>query len=294
MDQYGSIVTAKVTDENQEYYFAQYQGKTYAVNKQELAADERLEIGEAIEGMIYEDKDKQAILQVNLPDIRPGYYGWGQVVAVRTDLGVFVDVGLINKEVVVSLDDLPDSKDHWPRKGDRVYLTYTIDRKNRFWGQLASQEDLMAITKSAPPRLMNQDVVATITHLKIEGVQLITQEGFRAFIHESEWILAPRLGQEVAARVIKVQPDGSLNLSMKPRAHEAIEDDATMILRLLTKSPQGFLPLHDKSDPEAIKMQLGISKAQFKRAVGSLLKNRQIRQVKGEGVYLLNDAEDQA
>ena len=294
MDQYGSIVTAKVTDENQGHYFAQYQGKTYAINKQELAEDERLEIGEAIEGMIYEDKDKQAILQVNLPDIRPGYYGWGQVVTVRTDLGVFVDVGLINKEVVVSLDDLPDLKDHWPRKGDRLYLTYTIDRKNRFWGQLASQEDLMTITKPAPPRLMNQDVVATITHLKIEGVQLITQEGFRSFIHESEWVLAPRLGQEVAARVIKVQPDGSLNLSMKPRAHEAIEDDATMILRLLSKSPQGFLPLHDKSDPEAIKAQLGISKAQFKRAVGSLLKNRQIRQVKGEGVYLLNDAEDQA
>ena len=102
-----------------------------------------------------------------------------------------------------------------------------------------------------------------------------------------------RLGQVVEGRVIEVHPDGRLNVSLRPRAHEAIEDDAKMILTLLEKMPTHQLQLHDKSNPQAIKDQLGISKGQFKRAVGNLLKLGLIKQNKGEGIELIkgNDNE---
>lgn len=77
-----------------------------------------------------------------------------------------------------------------------------------------------------------------------------------------------------------------MNLSLKPRAHEAISDDAQMILKVLEKTPDGFLALHDKSDPEDITSLLAISKGQFKRAVGSLMKERLVRQEKGKGIFL--------
>ncbi|MBG9979833.1 hypothetical protein HZY91_01100 [Facklamia sp. DSM 111018] len=287
MVQYGEIITAKITDENATHYFVQKNGQTFALAKDQTDG-EHYQLEEEIEGLIYEDMDHRPVIQINLPDIRPGFFGWGTITQVRKDLGVFVDIGLYNKDIVVSLDDLPDDRSHWPQKADCLYLTIMVDQKNRFWGQIANYEEIAKLFKPAPQRLMNQDVEARIFQLKLAGAQLITKEGYRAFVHESEWILPPRLGQKVQARVTKVHPDGSLNLSLKPRAHEAIEDDATMLLRLLDKSPNHFLPLHDKSDPEVIKSYLGISKGQFKRAVGSLLKDKKIRQEKEKGLYLID------
>ncbi len=60
---------------------------------------------------------------------------------VRKDLGVFVDTGLPDKQIVVSLDILPEIKDLWPKKGDRLYIRLDVDKKDRIWGILAYQED---------------------------------------------------------------------------------------------------------------------------------------------------------
>ncbi len=43
-------------------------------------------------------------------------FGWGTVTDVRKDLGVFVDTGLPDKQIVVSLDILPEIKELWPKK----------------------------------------------------------------------------------------------------------------------------------------------------------------------------------
>ncbi len=48
----------------------------------------------------------------------------------------------------------------------------------------------------------------------------------------------------------------------------------------------GFLPVHDKSDPEEIKDLLQMSKKSFKKAIGSLYKERQI-EIKEDGIHLL-------
>lgn len=289
MLQYGTIVTATVTDESETEYYAQHQGITFAISKEQL--EDPLTHGEEVEGMIYETKDNKKVLQLDLPDIRPGYYGWGTAVNSRHDLGVFVNVGMLDKEVVVSLDDLPLESRSWPKANDQVYLTYSVDERNRFWGHMADAEKIAELFRKAPSRLKNQDITATVFQLKPAGSLVITPEGYSGFIHESERAVEPRLGQVVEARVIGVRTDGGLNLSMNPRAHEAIDDDAKMLMALLEKLPDHFLPLHDKSDPDEIRLQLGISKAQFKRAVGNLMKHRLIKQDKGQGITLLNDGE---
>jgi predicted RNA-binding protein (virulence factor B family) len=64
-----------------------------------------------------------------------------------------------------------------------------------------------------------------------------------------------------------------------------MKDDAVMLLEIL-KLNGGFLPLHDKSHPGAIKHHLHMSKKAFKRAVGQLLKARKIEQT-ARGLRLL-------
>ena len=54
-----------------------------------------------------------------------------------------------------------------------------------------------------------------------------------------------------------------------------MNDDAEFIFRCL-ENEGGFLPFHDKSNPEAIKNRFHMSKNAFKRGIGRLMKEGKI------------------
>jgi len=83
------------------------------------------------------------------------------------------------------------------------------------------------------------------------------------------------VGEDITARVVKVHEDGRLVLSVREKAYLQIEKDAEAILDLL-ESYAGSLPFNDKAAPEVIKHETGMSKNEFKRAVGNLLKQGKI------------------
>lgn len=278
------IIEGKIIDYNQTDYTVEANGETYLVHKSQV---ETMQVGDSLTGFTYKDQQGSFRLSPSIPDVRPGHYGWGRVVSRMFGTGVFVDIGLYNKELAVSMDDLPDEVSQWPDTDDQLYLSMTRDKKNRLWGVLANRDEMVPLFKRAPDRLFNQDIEFRTYHTMQVGAQCISKEGYEVFVHESEWQNPPRLGELLQGRVIDVHLDGRLNASLKPRTHEVIDEDAAMIEAMLKRTPSGFLPLHDKSDPETIKNKLNISKKQFKRAVGSLMKEGRIRQVKGEGIYLL-------
>ena len=86
------------------------------------------------------------------------------------------------------------------------------------------------------------------------------------FIHPSERYAEPRLGQVLDARVIGFREvDRTLNLSLKPRSFEMLENDAQMILTYL-ESNGGFMTLNDKSSPDDIKATSVFQKVSLKKA----------------------------
>ena len=85
--------------------------------------------------------------------------------------------------------------------------------------------------------------------LKITGTHVITNDYQLGFIHPSEREVEPRLGEVVNARVIGVNDRGELNLSLKPRAFEAIGDDAQMILAALQHSQAHCYHIRIKVQP---------------------------------------------
>ena len=211
------------------------------------------------------------------------------MVKVNKSLGVFVDVGLPNKDVVLSLDELPTLTQLWPKVGDELMVALKVDVKGRLWATLATEEMFKQISLRATKKLQNRDVSARVYRLKLVGTYVITTDYQLGFIHPSERVDEPRLGQVLSARVIGVRDDGSLNLSLRPRAYEVISDDAQMILAALSHSLDHSLPFTDKSSPAEIKAYFGISKGQFKRAVGHLMKAGLVKQ--SEGKLLLNQTE---
>jgi len=285
----GEIITATVTDENDMDFFAQVDGVTYAIDKREL--EKPLKIGGKVTGFAYENDRHQLQITKNVPDVRLGHYAWGTVTDIRRDLGVFVDIGLPNKDLAVSLDELPTIKELWPQRGDKLMVTLRIDKKDRLWAELASGEVMQAIRVPAKPFMRNQNVKATVYRLKMVGTLVITEHYQLGFIHPSERNREPRLGEQVDVRVIGVREDGNLNLSMRPRNIEVLGEDAQMILTLLERSATHTLPFNDKSEPKAITRYFGMSKSQFKRAVGTLYKQRKITQDE-DGLHLVESEEN--
>ncbi|MBZ2404886.1 CvfB family protein [Liquorilactobacillus hordei] len=278
----GHIIEARVTDQNDDLYFLQYEGTTFRLDKKEVEAE--LVKGALVSGFAYENEDHEMQITKKIPTTQIGRYAFGEVVASRRDLGVFVDIGLPNKDVAVSLDELPELTNLWPKKGDSLMIALRVDVKGRLWGTIASEEIFKGISGKADTSMKNKNVEAIAYRLKMAGTHVITSDFELGFIHPSERDREPRLGEHLNARVIGVRPDGTLNLSLRRRAYEAISDDAQMILAALQHS-EGVLNYTDKSTPEDIKDYFGISKGQFKRAVGHLMKAGLVKQTDGK-MYL--------
>ena len=65
------------------------------------------------------------------------------------------------------------------------------------------------------------------------------------------------------------------------------DKNSELILNYL-KNQQGFAPVHDKTDPKVISDLFGMSKGAFKKAIGSLYKQRVIS-IEKDGIRLLDD-----
>ena len=270
-----TYIVGLVTDENQDFYFVQKDGQTYALPKSEGEH----QLGQSVKGFAYSDMRQKLRLTTQEVTATREHFGWGTVTEVRKDLGVFVDTGLPDKEIVVSLDILPELKELWPKKGDRLYIRYEVDKKDRIWGILADMADFQRLARPAYNNMQNQNWPAIVYRLKLSGTFVyLPENNMLGFIHPSERYAEPRLGQVLDARVIGFREvDRTLNLSLKPRSFEMLENDAQMIVTYL-EANGGFMTLNDKSAPEDIKATFGISKGQFKKALGGLMKAGKIKQ----------------
>ncbi|MDR2464996.1 MAG: DNA-binding protein [Streptococcaceae bacterium] len=282
----GTTFTGVITDENEEFVFVQKNGRVYRLAKTEG----EFALGQSINGFAYSNTKGTLSFTTVIPKSRVGAYAFGEVTNVRRDLGVFVDIGLPDKEIVVSMDTLPEMRELWPKEGDRLKIALTVDKKDRIWGELAPEANFRTVARKADEKLKNHDVTGTVFRLKIVGTYLLTEDFHLGFIHPSERFREPRLGEKITGRVVGVRPDGILNISLKPRAYESIEPDALMLLTVLEKSAEGKIPFTDKSTPEEIKNTFGISKGQFKRAIGNLLKQNKIEQK--DGFTVLKESEN--
>lgn len=289
----GTVAKGKIIDENDNAYYVQIDGTTYELKKQELTQDEIPKIGDEIEGFIYDNKSHDREMTQFLPFAQPDQYGWGKVTEVRPGLGVFVDVGLPDKDVVVSMDDLPREKERWPRRDDRLLVRLETDYKDRIWAKLADENIFDQLAANFPNGMNNENVFGTVYASREIGTFVLTNDYYLGFVHESQMPRPMRLGEQFKGRVIGISQYGRLNLSTLPRAFEEIDDDAQMILMSLRRRETKTLPFYDKSDAQDIKRYFGISKSAFKRALGHLLKAGLIEEDKTAGtITLIKDPEE--
>lgn len=242
------------------------------LNQSEVNESDVLEIGESYSFFVYPNRSGDLFATQNMPDITVGRYDFVRVLSTDRD-GARVDVGL-PREVLIPWEDLPKLKSLWPEKGDEVLCTLRIDRDRQMFAHLASETTVQQMfTPVHDDQFQNDMLTARPYRLLRVGTFLLTSEGHKIFVHESERQHEPRLGQEMSVRIIGHNDKGELNGSFLPLAHERLDDDGETIFQLLVEY-DGTLPFWDKSSPEAIKEVFNMSKGAFKRAIGHLYKQR--------------------
>lgn len=237
---------------------------------------EGAEIGDPVEVFLYKDSDDRLIATTQSPKITMGEIR-KLTVADTGKIGAFLDWGL-PKDLLLPFKEQTARVE----KGDSVLVALYVDKT----GRLCATMKVYAKLDKDSPYKKDDEVQGTVYELSDNfGVFVAVDNRYSALIPKREDFGKLRVGDQVTARVTKVHEDGKLDLSVRKKAFLQMDEDAQMLLKKL-KMSGGRLPFTDKSDAESIKIEFGLSKNAFKRAVGRLLKEQKIR-IGEKGIEIL-------
>lgn len=223
-------------------------------------------LGDEIEVFIYRDSKDRLIATTNRPLITLG--GVARLRVVQTGkIGAFLDWGL-EKDLLLPFKEQKKEV----KEGESCLAALYIDKS----GRLCATMNVYRYLRQDSPYKRDDRVTGTVYEISDNfGAFVAVDDIYSGLIAKKELYGNIRVGDTVAARVTDVKEDGRLNLSIREKAYLQIEKDAEKILQVID-SYDGALPFTDKASPETIKREMQMSKNEFKRAVGHLLKEKKI------------------
>lgn len=227
---------------------------------------ENCNIGDKIEVFLYKDSRDRLIATVNIPKLMVGEVGFLKVSQV-TKIGAFLDWGL-EKDILLPYKE----QTRKVREGEEVLAALYIDKSSRLAATMNVYEYLRKDSEYKKDDIVTGMIYQTSDNF---GVFVAVDNIYSALIPRKEVVGELRIGDTVQARVTGVKPDGKLDLSVREKAYLQIEKDAVKILQIID-SFDGVLPFTDRANPEVIKRETQMSKNEFKRAIGNLLKNGKV------------------
>lgn len=107
------------------------------------------------------------------------------------------------------------------------------------------------------------------------GYTVLINEAYEGLLYANEVFSDIEEGMKTTGYIKKIREDEKIDVALRPQGfRNVIDKDIDKVLSVL--EDKGFIPLTDKSSPEAIKFRLQMSKKAFKKAVGSLYKQKRI------------------
>lgn len=238
-----------------------------------------MEIGDEIEVFVYADSQDRLVATMEHPLLTAGQFGWLQVEAVN-EMGAFCDWGLMEKQLLV-----PFRNQAAPLKVGKSYIVYLYEDSlnQRLVG--STRVDSFLKSPAAGNLSEGEQVELLVRGFNDLGAMVIINHAFRGLLYESELFQNVRPGDQLTGYVKYIRPDNKVDVSLQPIGYASVEPNAARLLDALERA-DGFLPFHDKSDPDDIRQHFGISKKLFKKAVGSLYKQKRIV-IEEKGIRLL-------
>ena len=235
------------------------------------------ELDDELTVFVYLDQEERKVATTLEPLIYLNEFALLRV-SYTNKFGAFMNWGL-EKDLFV-----PFKEQARPMEKNKRYLIYMyLDEKT---GRLVGSSKLSQFLKNDELTVEEgEEVDLMVSHITELGINVIINGLHKGLMYTNEVYDDLRTGDRLKGYVKAIRPDNKIDVSLQKGGVESIEPNAEKILDELRAS-RGYLRLTDDSHPEDIKTVLKMSKKAFKKAIGTLYKQRQI-EIKEDGIYLV-------
>lgn len=212
---------------------------------------------------VYFDSEDRIVATTEVPAVQVGEFAYLKVVAV-SQVGAFLDWGL-RKDLLVPFREQRD-----PMVEGKYYLVYAYEDKasHRIAASTKIDKYLDQIFPEYEPKQEVNLLIARKTDL---GYAVIINNEHWGLVYDNEIFQPLKIGQRTKGYIKAIREDEKLDVSLQAPGYAKIEGLAGIVLEKL-KDYNGVLDLSDKSEPEEIYRVFGCSKKNYKKALGTLLK----------------------
>jgi predicted RNA-binding protein (virulence factor B family) len=243
---------------------------------QKYVTDEVKETNEATV-FVYTDSEDRLVATTENPYAEVGDFALLTVKATGK-FGAFLDWGLA-KDLLVPFSEqrakMLEGKSYWVY----VYLDLLTNR-------VAASAKLNKYLDNTPPEYKTgQEVDLIILEETDLGYKTIVNKEHNGMLYKNQVFCELEIGSKTKGYVNKVRKDDKIDLLLEKPGYEKVDTISQKILTEL-KNNHGFMAVSDKSSPEMIQAMFGISKKNFKKAIGGLYKKRLIT-FSSDGIKLL-------
>ncbi|MFK3943645.1 S1 RNA-binding domain-containing protein [Pseudomonas monteilii] len=232
-----------------------------------IPKDTPTEVDDWLNVFIYLDSEDQLIATTEKPKLQVGGFASLKVKDIN-NAGIFLDWGL-SKDLL-----MPYSEEQRPLKiGDYCVVHAYLDKRTRRITATARLDRYLDRTPAnyAP----GQAVRLLIAGETPMGFKAIIEDRHWGLIHKNEVFKFLRSGMQESGFIKEVRSDGKVSLSLQP-VGQAMSDDLQQQILTRLDEAGGTLEVSDKSAPEVISRLFGVSKGNFKKAIGGLFKQGRI------------------
>lgn len=264
ISQFGTYL---VDDENNEVLLPDDYGDTADV-----------ELDELIDVFIYLNSDDQYAATTLKPLIETNKFAYLQVKDVN-NVGAFMDIG-ISKDLLVPYAEQTEEM----RVGNWYLVFMFVDEEtDRLVGSCKENEFVFFDEID----IESGKEIDLLPYRKTDlGLHVIVNNLYKGLVFNSDIHKDIDLGVKIKGFVKLVREDGKIDVLLEPLGYrQSIDPTSELILTKLTEA-NGQLFFTDKSAPEDIKQEFGLSKKAFKRGIGNLYKLKKIAILK-ESIRLI-------
>ena len=236
-----------------------------------------VKVDDEIQVFIYHDNEGRLIATTLHPKAVVGEFAFMQVKSVNT-MGAFLDWGLM-KDLLV-----PYKEQKLTMREGKWYLVYV--RLDHVTGRIMASARIEKFLNNIPPKYkFNQEVSLLVADDTEIGYKVIVNNLHWGMVYHNQVFQRLEKGEHLKGYVKEIRENDKLDISLTPLGYQKVDGIAQTILQAL-QMQNGFLPVHDKSDPEVIYSLFRCSKKAFKQAIGALYRQHRIA-LEPDGIRLI-------
>jgi hypothetical protein len=195
-----------------------------------------------------------------------------------TNYGAFLDTGG-DKDLLLPFSEQSKKVE----QGKGYIVAIIVDELTE--RPIATQKYRKYINEDTAALKAGQEVDLLLTHFTTLGANVIIENEYEGLIYSNQIFKRLKVGDQFKGFIKEIRPNGKVDVVIQKQGVEAIQNDTEIVINYL-KLNEGYAQIGDFSEPNVIYRELGISKKAFKKAVGSLYKQKMIS-ITDTGLQLL-------